>query len=169
MGWQLARNGMACVHVNERAKGNGGCDPRRMCDDSNSGFACGACGDGYEYIPLGACVDVDEDDDVDNSCPHETNADRVESDVRVYVDAAALGTQMKGTYSVTQDGCTATYHVLAMYPATDCTGEDGGPDQSVCDDPASGISPDFPVVCDPALLLCVLDADVDADLPVLKK
>ena len=91
------------------------------------------------------------------------------SDVSVYVDAAALGTQMKGTYSVTQDGCTATYHVLAMYPATDCTGEDGGPDQAVCDDPASGISPDFPVVCDPALLLCVLDADVDANLPVLKK
>jgi hypothetical protein len=110
-------------------------------------------------------------EDVDNELPAQdaVNVQETWSDVSVYVDAAALGTQMKGTYSVTQDGCTATYHVLAMYPATDCTGEDGGPDQSICDDPTSGISPDFPVVCDPALLLCVLDADVDADLPVLKK
>jgi hypothetical protein len=110
-------------------------------------------------------------EDVENELPAQDAVDVAEtwSDVAIYVDAAALGTQMKGTYSVTQDGCTATYRVLAMYPATDCTGDDGAADQSLCDDPASGISPDFPVVCDPALLLCVLDADVDADLPVLKK
>jgi hypothetical protein len=110
-----------------------------------------------------------EDTEAELPAQDAVNVQETWSDVSVYVSASALGTQMKGSYSVTQDGCTATYHVLAMYPATDCTGEDGGPDQSICDDPASGISPDFAVVCDPALLLCVLDADVDADLPVLKK
>lgn len=109
-------------------------------------------------------------EDVENELPAQdaVNVSETWSNVSIYVDAAALGTQLKGTYTVTQDGCTATYKVMAMYPATDCTGEDGGPDQAICDDPATGISPDFPVVCDPALLLCVLDAPVDAALPVLK-
>jgi hypothetical protein len=109
-----------------------------------------------------------EDTEAELPAQDAVNVTETWSDVAVYVDAAALGTQMKGTYTVTQDGCTATYRVLAMYPATDCTGADGGPDQAVCDDPAAGISPDFPVVCDPALLLCVLDAAVDARLPISK-
>ena len=90
------------------------------------------------------------------------------SDVSVYVDASALGTQMTGTYTVTEAACSASYQVMAVYPATDCTGADGAADDSVCQAVEAGISPDFPVVCDPALLLCVLDADVDAALPIFK-
>jgi len=90
------------------------------------------------------------------------NVSEVWSDVSVYVDAAALGTQMKGVYTVTQDGCTATYHVMAMYPAASCA------DDAECQDPALGISPDFKVACDVDLGWCVLDADVDDDLPVFQ-
>lgn len=191
--------------------------------------------------------------------------------VQVYVTAANLGTQMKGRYTVTDDveGCSATYDVLAVFPAVFC--EDIAPEGDPIDiasiddeegadltvrvetvdnntlavgdvieiagvdddelsydgtytvgeivdaktfitaeidpfdgddpDPAganigtvqklvsvanpsycspvaipeeglatgSGISPDFPVVCDPELLMCVLDASpTDAPFPVLR-
>ena len=95
------------------------------------------------------------------------------TDVRFYVTPAALGTQMSGRLAFTQDGCSATYDVVALYPAISCDAGDGTMDAKLCDavaDPeagyptGSGISPDFLVTCDPDLLLCVLNGDV---LPVL--
>lgn len=42
--------------------------------------------------------------------------------VQVFVNAANLGTQMKARYTVTDDaeGCSATYDVLAVFPAVFC-------------------------------------------------
>lgn len=104
------------------------------------------------------------DEDVENELEAQdaVNVSEQWTDVSVYVDAAALGTQMKGTYRVTQDGCTATYHVMAMYPAGECA------EDADCKNIDLGISPDFAVVCDPDLSLCVLDADVDDPLPVFQ-
>lgn len=110
-----------------------------------------------------------EDLDAELEAQDPVDVSEVWSDVAVYVDASALGTQMKGTYAVTQGGCTATYSVMAVYPATSCEGEDGAADDAACQAVEAGISPDFPVVCDPDLLLCVLDADVDDALPIFKK
>lgn len=105
---------------------------------------------------------LDADVEEELEAQDAVNVSETWSDVSVYVDASALGTQMKGTYTVTQDGCTATYHVMALYPAGACA------EDVDCENIDLGISPDFPVVCDPDLLLCVLDADVDDDLPLFK-
>jgi hypothetical protein len=93
--------------------------------------------------------------------------------VRVYVTAAAQGTELVGELTYTVDGCTATYHVQALYPSVSCAVplDDAGtmgPDPTLCDPNAapdkgrpvgSGILPDVDVVCDPTLLLCVLARD----------
>lgn len=93
------------------------------------------------------------------------------SDVRVYVTAAATGTQFAAELEYTQDGCTAQYHVVAVYPAVSCADADGKPSSALCSPDAdpdagiavgSGINPDFPVVCDPDLLLCVLTGEPPA-------
>jgi hypothetical protein len=217
----------------------------------------------------------DPDDDIEQDAVAQGEA---WSDVQVYVTAANLGTQMKGRYTVTDDaeGCSATYDVLAVFPAVFCEDivsqgdpidivsiDDDSPDPTDAsgetllvrvvtaaphglveddtieiagvdddelsfdgtytvgevvnattfitaeidpfdgDDPdpagtdvgtvqklvsqanpsycspvaipeegiavGSGISPDFPVVCDPELLMCVLNANPsEASLPVLQ-
>lgn len=111
------------------------------------------------------------------------------SDVKVYVTAAAQGTQFSGRLKYTEDSCSAEYNVAGVWPAVHC-GVDkevddgmGGmmmvtvPEASLCcpsADPlggritGSGINPDFPMVCDPDLLLCVLDTADSTKLPVLK-
>jgi hypothetical protein len=43
------------------------------------------------------------------------------SNVRVYTTASAYGTQLAADLTYTKDGCTALYHVAAVYPAVDCT------------------------------------------------
>ncbi len=100
------------------------------------------------------------------------------TDVQFYVTATALGTQMSGHYKVTQDSCTAEYDVLAVYVAASCDDGTGQPNADLCSpEPipskgvifGSGISPDFPTVCDADLLLCVLDAVPGTKVPVLKK
>lgn len=79
------------------------------------------------------------------------------SNVRVVVTADAQGTQFEADLDYTQDGCSASYHVVGVYPAVGCeTNED-------CNDDANGINPDFAVRCNTDLGLCVLDGD---DLPV---
>jgi hypothetical protein len=95
------------------------------------------------------------------------------SNVRVRVTPAYPGTQMAADLTITQDGCSAAYKVLGLWPAVGCEKLDdngngtGQPDASRCDPEAdpdagrptgSGINPDFKsvVACDPELLLCVL-------------
>jgi hypothetical protein len=110
------------------------------------------------------------------------------SNVRLFVTASALGTQMVGDLTYTVDSCTATYRVTALFPSIGCAFDsssvfDGGPtiaDPRMCgatsdlthtvDVPGfgpapnplatgSGINPDFATHCDPNLLLCVLDRE----------
>ena len=221
-----------------------------------------------QQLPVVPGVD-DEAEDPDDDVPEQPALDVRESwtDLQVYVTAAALGTQAKARYTVTDDveGCTATYDVLAVFPAVFCDDvtigepldiasiDDSGADNTVVittatahglavgdaidvadvddtelsydgsysvaevidettirtaeidpfdgDDPdpagtagtivkvttvpnqdfcsavalpekgiatGTGISPDFPVVCDPALFMCVLDgAPSTAAFPVL--
>jgi hypothetical protein len=93
--------------------------------------------------------------------------------VRVYATTTAQGTELVGELTYAVDNCTATYHVQALYPKVPCAllddaGTPVGPDPTACDPYAnpnagratgSGILPDVKVVCDPALLLCVLAGD----------
>jgi hypothetical protein len=117
-------------------------------------------------------IPPDPEDPKDKGTPEQaaTNRKYEWSNVRVYVTTAATGTQMAADLTYTEDGCTATYKVAAVYPAHDCTNpETKGPDDARCAteaDPAagidegSGINPDFAVKCDPDLLVCVLSKDV---------
>jgi hypothetical protein len=114
------------------------------------------------------------------------------SDVKIYVTAAAQGTQFSGHLKYTQDTCTAEYNVAGVWPSISCANEvpdgmdaDGNPKTKIVPEPAfccpgadplgplarlsgSGINPDFPVKCDPDLLLCVLDVPDASNLPALK-
>jgi predicted small secreted protein len=77
------------------------------------------------------------------------------SNVRVYADPRAPGTQIGGDLTYTRDGCTIQLGVRALWPEVPCD-----PDPSVTN-PAekcgegSGINPEFAVVCDEALNRCV--------------
>ncbi|MCC6621489.1 MAG: hypothetical protein IT385_09570 [Deltaproteobacteria bacterium] len=87
------------------------------------------------------------------------------SGVQVLVSEAATGTQLIGTFKVTEDGCTAEYEAWGLYPAVYCGDDDGNPVDEYCNaEPnpdaglpiGSGINPDFPVHCDPELLFCMV-------------
>lgn len=78
------------------------------------------------------------------------------SGVRFVVSANAPGTQFEADLEYTQDGCTASYHVVGLYPAHGCvTTED-------CTADDSGLNPDFKVRCNTDLGLCVPDGDLPA-------
>ena len=132
-------------------------------------------------------ADPGDPDDPEDDIPEQpaTNVRETWTGVEVYVTAANLGTQVRGQYSVAQDTCNAVYDVLALFPQVYCGDEDmipdadddddNEPDDTLCAAEAhpmlgigSGISPDFPVTCDPDLLFCVLDAEPGSDtFPVL--
>lgn len=95
------------------------------------------------------------------------------SNVRVEVTGRGLGTTMSADLEYTENGCTATYSVIGLFPSVPCegVGADGNPtglpDDAICKveaDPesgvaqGSGINPDLfdAVRCDPDILLCVL-------------
>jgi hypothetical protein len=95
------------------------------------------------------------------------------SNMRVYVTAAAPGTQFEAdltyTTNVGDTSCAFEYHAVGLWPAVNCYRLDENKhkvaDDSLCSpcaNPdagftiASGISPDFPVHCDPVLFACVL-------------
>jgi hypothetical protein len=101
------------------------------------------------------------------------------SHVRVYVTAAAPGTQFSADVVITtSDQCSVQYSAIGMWPAIDCGVKDAQgnvtPDDTLCDPepdlakdrPAgSGLNPDFgPTYCDPVLARCVLKAD---EIPAL--
>jgi hypothetical protein len=78
------------------------------------------------------------------------------SDARFVVSADAQGTQFEAELEYTRDGCTATYHVVALYPAVACETD------AECNDERNGINPGFAVRCNDELGLCVL---ADDELP----
>ena len=91
------------------------------------------------------------------------------SNVNVYVTAAAQGTQFSADMTYTENGCSASYQAVGVWPAVSCTdtvpdptdprglnviGQVANPDLcNPCAEPAkgrfvgSGIIPDFPVTC----------------------
>lgn len=74
-------------------------------------------------------------------------------DVEVYSHPSAPGTQLRGTMTYTQDGCTAEYEVWALWPATPCVPGSEDPVESC--GAGSGLNPDFAAVCEPTLKRCV--------------
>ncbi|HEY2518085.1 MAG TPA: hypothetical protein VGI39_44750 [Polyangiaceae bacterium] len=88
------------------------------------------------------------------------------SNVRILVTAAQIGVQMTGDLVLTQDGCSAAYHVAGLWPSVSCaalddagtalTDDAGNPvlDPSACS-PDNGINPNVDVACDPVQALCV--------------
>jgi hypothetical protein len=93
------------------------------------------------------------------------------SNVRVLVTPSYDGVEMAADLTFTQDGCSAKYTALGLFPGASCASTDsmGNPttDPTLCDaEPnvdagiaiGSGINPDFAsnVECDPTLMLCVL-------------
>lgn len=133
-------------------------------------------------------ADEGDPEDPEDDIPEQpaTSVQETWTGVEVYVTAANAGTQVRGHYALEQDGCTAEYDVLAVFPQVWCGDEDSIPDADDDDDNepddtlcaadahpllgyGSGISPDFPVKCDPDLLFCVIDADPSTEtFPVMK-
>lgn len=133
-------------------------------------------------------ADPGDPDDPEDDIPEQpaTSLTETWTGVEVYVTAASLGTQVRGHYAVTQDTCSAEYDFVALFPQAYCGDEDMIPDYDEDDinsprddlcgaEPhpltgiGSGISPDFPVVCDPVMLVCVLNVEPGPDMafPVL--
>ncbi|HEX5747173.1 MAG TPA: hypothetical protein VFZ09_13100 [Archangium sp.] len=104
------------------------------------------------------------------------------SDVRFHVSAAAPGTQWLATVRYTEGTCSATYEAIGVFPAVSCHvrnddgdleyNEDGTPktDARLCREPdydtLLALDESFPVRCDEASALCVLDSD---SVPAFKR
>ena len=105
-----------------------------------------------EVVEVPAVADdpltMDVDETVDGVAPQAAAKLVYEwSKTKFLVTADAQGTQFSADLKLTQDSCTATYHVVGVYPAIGCLGEDGKPDKSVCASDVNGINPDFPTEC----------------------
>ena len=89
-----------------------------------------------------------------------TNSTVTFSNVQFYTSPQIPGTQFTGDLAYTEGGCTANYSVLAVFPAISCDDGSGKPDVSLCcgSGDYGAINPDFPIKCDAASRLCVLDA-----------
>lgn len=96
--------------------------------------------------------------DVDETQPAQAAIDVAYqwSNARFVVSADAQGSQFEADLEYTQDGCTANYHVVGVYPSVACTSD------AECDDDKNGINPDFALRCNTDLGLCVLDSDLPA-------
>ena len=114
-----------------------------------------------------------EEDDSEPRVPPQPAVDieMAWSDVRVLVTAGYPGVQFQGTVRYTVNSCTRTYTATGVFGGNTtfgCEGTDpnpdpdgdpipnGTPDPSQCDPLITGVNPDFPVVCDPVLLTCLL-------------
>lgn len=102
----------------------------------------------------------DEDESTPDTPPQPATSIKYEwSNARVLVSANYQGTQFSADLKFTQDGCTAEYEVVGVYPLAGCATDDECQDTTV-----TGISPDFDLKCHPDLGFCVLNGD----LPALK-
>ena len=116
-------------------------------------------------LPLLKLVPGVEDDpstpDVDESVPEIPEQPPMEitmewSKTRFYVTADAQGTQFTAELKYTQNGCTAEYEVVGLFPAAGCeTDKD-------CQVTTNGINPNFATECDTNLGLCIPKGDVPA-------
>jgi hypothetical protein len=105
---------------------------------------------------IDALMDDPATPDVDESLPAQPAIDvRYQwSNARVVVSADAQGTQFEADLDYERDGCSASYHVVGVYPATACETNDE------CNDENNGINPSFALRCNTDLGLCVLAKDL---------
>jgi hypothetical protein len=82
------------------------------------------------------------------------------SDVRVYSAPSTPGTQLTGRVKYTKDGCSSTYVLRALWPATECDPAESDPALN-CGE-GSGLNPDFKAVCDGETGLCVPEGPIPA-------
>lgn len=113
------------------------------------------------HVTLPAIDEVPDDPatpDEDESLPAQPAIDATWkwSNARWVVSADAQGTQFEADLEYTQDGCRASYHVVAVAPAVGCATDDD------CNDDNNGINPSFALRCNTDLGLCVLDGDLPA-------
>lgn len=94
------------------------------------------------------------------------------SSLRIQGLAAIPGTQWTAELKYSEgEGCTATYGAVGVFPAIKCEKKDADGktvrDPSVCKLPRPGLSldPAYPITCDEATNLCVLDGTPPALLP----
>jgi hypothetical protein len=81
------------------------------------------------------------------------------TDLKVLVTPEAPGTQFTANVKYTQDGCTATYSAIGMWPAHGCGSDDDCdplPNLDAGRVTGSGINPSFPVKCDMDLGMCMI-------------
>jgi hypothetical protein len=104
------------------------------------------------------------------------------SNLKLLVEASAPGTAFEADLAYSNNGCTAQFKAIGLYPPIDCgvyddTGALTGTDPSLCNPKpdlskgrafGSGINPDFPTKCEETatygIALCVLDTDSIATL-----
>ncbi len=123
-------------------------------------------------------VAADEENEISEQ--PATNVTYDWKNIRLYVTPSAYGTQFAGDLTLTKDGLVCQYSVIGMYPYVSCAKEDPAnpenmiPDDKLCEaEPnyaegrptGSGINPDFPVRCDPEMLVCMLTKDT---IPALR-
>jgi len=118
--------------------------------------------------------DDPETPEVDYAYPGRdaTNKKYEWKNVRVLTTPANPGNLIEAELTYTENGCTATYNMIAVAPLIACGSEGldgngepiGDPDDNLCDDKAdptyglgfgSGISPDVKAKCDPIRKYCV--------------
>ncbi|NNB90627.1 hypothetical protein D7X99_26935 [Corallococcus sp. AB032C] len=90
--------------------------------------------------------------------------------VKVYSSPSSPGTQMSGEVTFVRNGCTSTYVMRAVWPATPCDprADQSDPDEGFANcGSGSGINPDFALQCeqvpDRFLLGYFCDPDEDPD------
>ncbi len=122
---------------------------------------CGADDFSAASVSLPSIDEILDDpltEDVDETMPAQPaiEASLQWSNARFVVSANAQGTQFEADLEYTQDGCTAKYHVVGVYPAIGCETDDE------CNDDKNGINPDFAVRCNTDIGYCVLDDELPA-------
>jgi len=110
-------------------------------------------------LPLLPSVEPTDDDpmtdDVDESDPGlpEIPANTISytwKNARWLVSADAQGTQFEADLTYSENGCSAEYSVLGLYPAIGCETDEE------CNQDDNGINPDFAVRCEASIGLCVI-------------
>ena len=92
------------------------------------------------------------------------------SNVRIGATTQVPGTQFAADLAYTENGCTANYDGIGLYPVISCADASGAPDESLCQtsalpdggtapacnlDTGECMNPDFAAKCDTVSLFCV--------------
>ncbi len=73
--------------------------------------------------------------------------------VGVYSAPDTPGTQLRGAFTYTRNGCASKYEMRGLWPAIGCDPESDVPAENC--GAGSGLNPDFAAVCDPDAHFCV--------------